>query len=596
MAKKIVVVIVFLVFCNLILNSYHQKQQTDNGYVNITSKYPPKTINITINNNTHIFHDNLTDFTDEFDFKGWRIEYYGEYKYLIDGIMSGKYIYNTTGYIMVNYSKYSKYNLSLEYNPTTTAFYARILYNEHNYSTFMTISNFLLSNMTESGFFPYSFGIPEWGSPSDGSISGLAQGLVLGVFLRAFELTNNKTFLEAANKVLFSYEPTINDTYPAFRLYYPNRDISAFLEVASLHDEYNIPILNGHMYSLLALYEYLICPYTTVKGLAAKFWYQGIKFLEFNLQKFDGPFGLQRYKIDGHFNWNYFHVHVWQIELLYRITNDTFFLDYYLKWKPTLSINNPESPEINDISLSNTSAGVWLFLTTNKPSQITVECGPAGHQKIIYTNYTYSVTHRILIKAPNQEILYYFRIWLRDSNFNIRLSPRDFDIKHTFFFKSVSFHDNSFIHINYYNKTDGIMFSWNSGKIYGIVSFEFGIAGKQIEIWNSSNVHVNKGDIFISNVTPHIRYYYRITLILENYSTLIVPLYFDIKHSIVYVPSNDITNIPDLITNIPDLIGNHPYLFSLFIGISSSITTFLLLKYFKNRKRLKLLKLHKKDT
>jgi len=155
-------------------------------------------------------------------------------------------------------------------------------------------------------------------------VHGLAQGLGMTALLKAYQLTNKKLYLDQAYKVFNSFETEINDG----GVKYIDNEGNIWLEEAAI-----LPppmILNGYITILFAIHE---LHRITSNSNALKLWIEGIKTLKYNLHKFDsGYWSIYDLRRKYPATSKYHKIHINQLNTLYDLTNDNFFLDYFNKW------------------------------------------------------------------------------------------------------------------------------------------------------------------------------------------------------------------------------------------------------------------------
>jgi hypothetical protein len=150
------------------------------------------------------------------------------------------------------------------YNPVTVAQYALTMHGRYlrgaaSLESFVVAADTLAGLQDGRGAFPYPFAYYYYLTGETfpaGWVSGMAQGLALSVFERAYALIGEPRFLASGNSALeFLLVPsesggprgTLADLDPALGAYV------SFKEYPSTPDNYT---LNGHMYTLLGLYDW----------------------------------------------------------------------------------------------------------------------------------------------------------------------------------------------------------------------------------------------------------------------------------------------------------------------------------------------------
>lgn len=160
--------------------------------------------------------------------------------------------------------------------------------------------------------------------------SAMAQGEIISLFLRFYQLTNEGKYLELSKKAFNFLSVKVEDG--GVRQYDHNGDL--WLE------EYpsNPPsfVLNGFLYALFGLYDLFRI---TNDELVWQEIELCIRTLKNNLHKFDAGYwsyyDLQKKELVRYYYQK--NVHVPQMEVMYQLTHDKLFLNYKNKWEKTLN-------------------------------------------------------------------------------------------------------------------------------------------------------------------------------------------------------------------------------------------------------------------
>lgn len=200
---------------------------------------------------------------------------------------------------------------------------------------FLRVTNWLLKtgHETNTGFvipFAFAFGglAPPW-------ISALAQGRILSVLARAYELSSEEQYLEIARKAMKPFEIPVQEG--GVRASFPNGDI-AFEEYPL--SKPNI-VLNGFITALVGLRDL-----AEIGGerSAADLFARGFHGLEKNLQRYDLGFWTS-YDLAQPFrtlaNEKYHTYHIAQLWGLYEMTGSEIVKTYSLKWQGYLKGFSP---------------------------------------------------------------------------------------------------------------------------------------------------------------------------------------------------------------------------------------------------------------
>lgn len=156
-------------------------------------------------------------------------------------------------------------------------------------------------------------------------VHGMAQGLSVSVLLRAYQLTNDKKYLETAEKANKTFEVDIKDGGVKF----VDDEGNIWLE------EYAITppphILNGFIFTIFGIYDFYRV--TKNKNMLV-LWKKEIKTLEKNLEKYDiGYWSLYNLTQDQPAAKSYHVLHIEQLKALYKLTDKEVFNEYAEKWE-----------------------------------------------------------------------------------------------------------------------------------------------------------------------------------------------------------------------------------------------------------------------
>jgi hypothetical protein len=200
---------------------------------------------------------------------------------------------------------------------------------------FLDLANTLLASRHElliagvpCTVWQYDFEAPFYAPHPVPWISALAQGEAMSVLLRAYELTREKKYRDAAQEAL-----------NVFGIPMEAGGIRSLDSQGHVYfEEYPFPnkahkVLNGFIYALLGLYD---CWRATGNPIAKQYFDEGLHTLraEGILQRYDLGFWTsydQRPDKDVCFKYN--SIHVRQLEVLYRISGDVYFLKISQQWK-----------------------------------------------------------------------------------------------------------------------------------------------------------------------------------------------------------------------------------------------------------------------
>ena len=175
-------------------------------------------------------------------------------------------------------------------------------------------------------FYPYIFDVDRHGDPKDVMrapwYSGMAQGQVLALQVRLYQLTNDEIWLRVARKSFKSFEATDAEDRP----WSPTVDEKGYLWLEEYPQSHGNPAdetLNGHIFSLLGVYEYWLL----TKDVKAERVVQGaITLVRHYISRYRNPGYISRYCLLHELEIAFYHVvHTAQLLLLYSMTGDPFF-------------------------------------------------------------------------------------------------------------------------------------------------------------------------------------------------------------------------------------------------------------------------------
>jgi hypothetical protein len=150
--------------------------------------------------------------------------------------------------------------------------------------------------------------------------SGIAQGQALSVFVRLYRITNDKKYLDVAEKVFKSFLYTKNLNYdPWIALI----DEQGFYWIEEYPCESPTHVLNGFLHGIFGLYDYYLitnsaeCKKILLVALTTIFC-----FIEEYREKNDLSYYCLKHKAQYE---NYHLIHIDQLKLLYKITGEKRF-------------------------------------------------------------------------------------------------------------------------------------------------------------------------------------------------------------------------------------------------------------------------------
>ena len=169
--------------------------------------------------------------------------------------------------------------------------------------------------------------------------SAFSQARAINILLRAYQLTGKQEYQKVSERTLLPFQ-------------YPVKEggITTFLPEGPFYEEYpssEIPVLvlNGMIFSLCGIYDYLrVFPEHL---LASEIFEKGISTLQKILPRYDMDYWSRYSLCEADFHpeidpstIGYHHLHIIQLELLYRLTNIPIFSQYAEKWKQQVTWRN----------------------------------------------------------------------------------------------------------------------------------------------------------------------------------------------------------------------------------------------------------------
>jgi hypothetical protein len=226
-----------------------------------------------------------------------------------------------------------------QYNPIAIAQYGLGHYNLYrrnsntlNFDKFKKSADWLVDNLE-----PNSFGLYVWNHKFDWEYfrtlkapwySALAQGQGISVLVRAFVETGNDKYLGAARKAFVSLSKGIDEGGVMF----VDKDGDIWLEEYLVEPASHV--LNGFIWALWGINDY----YRLMKEQQAQDLYQKcLETIRKNLHRYDNGFwslyDLSQNRIRTIASYFYHNLHIIQLQVLGRLSGDSIFEEYSLKWE-----------------------------------------------------------------------------------------------------------------------------------------------------------------------------------------------------------------------------------------------------------------------
>lgn len=238
----------------------------------------------------------------------------------------------------------ARYGEQWEYNPVTVAQEGLGLYNillsddsEENRKKFLNIADWLVEHQEKNGSYLYdfSFALKSNLELPKGFVSGMAQGQILSCLARAYNITQNKIYLEAGYKALkfMLASGDKNERGGCSKLL---QDICKNSDELSIYSNYRIIeeyvtdpssyVLNGDLYALIGLYDWWqVTDVVHGKSEAKDAFEDGINSVEVILPYYDyygwSSYDLLQYTYDSspYFTSAYaHHCHIYLLNALYH--------------------------------------------------------------------------------------------------------------------------------------------------------------------------------------------------------------------------------------------------------------------------------------
>jgi hypothetical protein len=159
-------------------------------------------------------------------------------------------------------------------------------------------------------------------------VSAMAQGLGISVLVRAFQLTGDARYLEAATSAFgaFSHGVEVGGV---------SCEENGYMWLEEFPTDPPSHVLNGFVFALWGVLDYLR---VTGSDEARQLWHDGIVTIRENLARYEMAC-WSRYDLLGRqIASPYYHrVHVQQLEVLAGLTGDPVFVDYHRRWRAYLN-------------------------------------------------------------------------------------------------------------------------------------------------------------------------------------------------------------------------------------------------------------------
>lgn len=229
--------------------------------------------------------------------------------------------------------------IGTQYNPIAIAQYGLGNYNlyqrsggEGNRAKFQLTADWLKENLVEN-----QFGVPVWMHYFDFEYqeglrapwySGLAQGQGISVLVRAYQLTQNEEYLQAAEKAFNSFLVTVPEGGVIDRDKDGNLWIEEYIVASPTH------VLNGFIWALWGVYDYyLLKKSETAKGIIDL----ALETLLRNLPRYDtgywSLYDLSSSKLKMIASPFYHQLHIVQLRIMFNLTKEAGFAQFADRWE-----------------------------------------------------------------------------------------------------------------------------------------------------------------------------------------------------------------------------------------------------------------------
>ncbi len=154
--------------------------------------------------------------------------------------------------------------------------------------------------------------------------SGMAQGQILTAFVRLYNITEDTSYLNLANKVYKSFE----NVYADFNPWTVFIDENGYYWIEEYPTELGrTRALNGFIYALYGLYDYYLL--TKDEG-CREYLLASITTVKHYIEEYRNPGDISYYCLRHKLKYpNYHKYHTEQLSMLYKITGDSYFLKMF---------------------------------------------------------------------------------------------------------------------------------------------------------------------------------------------------------------------------------------------------------------------------
>lgn len=248
-------------------------------------------------------------------------------------------VYDNNGVPYYNYSKAGYPSIGLQGNPHAVSTHALKLYQEYSRTANESAKTYFLNNVNwlvntkmlknNGSFSAYEFSFPwQYGNTTIDPPwrSSMANADALSPLVKAYQVTGNRTYIDAAKKLLNSFYVDVRDG----GLTYKTSNSGWWYEqYASRNSTVEPRVLTGMFHAMIDINEY----YKETNDSSAKFLSdQGIVALKTNLPNYDNN-GTSFYdNLKWPANSFYRSLHATQLEQLYNLTREPTLKIFQDRW------------------------------------------------------------------------------------------------------------------------------------------------------------------------------------------------------------------------------------------------------------------------
>lgn len=218
------------------------------------------------------------------------------------------------------------------------------IYNQEDFSSFYTQNDWLADNQDYRGGWPYNFDFLFFADRVEtlqsGWYSAIAQGTAISALTRAYQISNNKKYIESAKSGIHLYKTPVAEG-GILRYWQENKDFPFYEEYPTTPASH---VLNGYQFSLLGAYDLWQATGIEEYKLVYK---NGIKTLTEIMPLYDTGhrtnydlthFTAQSYP--NHASWHYHTLHIDMMKAINHIEQVNPFMDTIERWEGYLKGNN----------------------------------------------------------------------------------------------------------------------------------------------------------------------------------------------------------------------------------------------------------------